>query len=358
MQAELIKWAELITQLLPEWNHSRVDADSEKQSFLKSVREIAVSEPDKTEQIAKLQQLILETVPDLHIQIINKKQSAGSKPFTEKSNLVWQHKKLKQVLLFTMDNRKEPWMIATERVNGASYGVVAIPSFGGKVNDEHRSVFVDCLMKEKNDKKWSAIIFDFRDNQGGDSTIIKEIAERLSGETVRYADYTEVISYRDKQLSDTHRKILDNKEHTLNMPDFTCQSCAIDRFSGQIYVLQNQKNASATEGAIYMLSQLPNCTTIGIPTKGAFQGGSTVVLPLNEIYDLVIGTEYRERFYQNGADKGKAILEKKGMNPNVYSTDAYFSAVKMIAQNGVFNQEKQKMTVKQFVNFNRKGAYE
>ena len=358
MQAELIKWAELITQLLPEWNHSRVDADSEKQSFIKSVREIAVSEPDKTEQIAKLQQLILETVPDLHIQIINKKQSAGSKPFTEKSNLVWQHKKLKQVLLFTMDNRKEPWMIATERVNGASYGVVAIPSFGGKVNDEHRSAFVDCLMKEKNDKKWSAIIFDFRDNQGGDSTIIKEIAERLSGETVRYADYTEVISYRDKQLSDTHRKILDNKEHTLNMPDFTCQSRAIDRFSGQIYVLQNQKNASATEGAIYMLSQLPNCTTIGIPTKGAFQGGSTVVLPLNEIYDLVIGTEYRERFYQNGADKGTAILEKKGMNPNVYSTDSYFSAVKMIAQNGVFNQEKQKMTVKQFFNFNRKDAYE
>ena len=59
MQAELIKWAELITQLLPEWNQSRANADADKQSFLKSVREIAVSEPDKTEQIAKLQQLIL-----------------------------------------------------------------------------------------------------------------------------------------------------------------------------------------------------------------------------------------------------------------------------------------------------------
>ena len=172
MQVEILKWAELITKLLPEWNHSRANADMEKQSFLKSVREIAVSEPDKTERIVKFQQLILEKVPDSHIQIVNRKQSDESKAFIEKSNLVWQHKKLKQVLLFTMDNRKEPWMIATERVNGASYGVVAIPSFGGKVNDEHRSAFVDCLMKEKNDKKWSAIIFDFRDNIGGDSTVI------------------------------------------------------------------------------------------------------------------------------------------------------------------------------------------
>lgn len=354
MQAEILKWAELITKLLPEWNHSRANVDIEKQSFLKSVREIAVSEPDKTERIVKFQQLILEKVPDSHIQIVNRNQSDESKAFIEKSNLVWQCKKLKQVLLFTMDNRKEPWMIATERVNGASYGVVAIPSFGGKVNDEHRSAFVDCLMKEKNDKKWSAIIFDFRDNIGGDSTVIKEIAERLSGQIVQYADKTEIVSYQDKQISEEYKNILAHKDHTITMPDFSNKRRDTDRFSGPVYVLQNHLNASATEGAIYMLSQLPNCTTIGIPTKGAFQGGSTVVLPLNENYDLIIGTEYRERFYPNGVDKGKPILEKKGMAPNVYSTNAYFTALKLMT---TYYSQKQKNNVQLLQQFKGEQIY-
>lgn len=183
---------------------------------------------------------------------------------------------------------------------------MSIPSFSGNIEDqqEQRRKFVETFFEQKKENKWQHIIFDFRGNTGGDSEIIKEIAERMSGEQVRYADKEELVN-----TTAAHKKIsegygLETETHYTSQPG--------DKFTGSIYVLQDQYNASATEGAIFMLSQLPKAKTIGEKTAGCFAGGATTRLEMPE-GTLSIGTVYRERFDK----EGQPIKEKEGMHPTL-----------------------------------------
>jgi len=75
------------------------------------------------------------------------------------------------------------------------------------------------FFEQKKENKWQHIIFDFRGNTRGESAIVKEITERMSGEQVRYTD----------------------KEKLVNTP-------AAHKKTSEVYGLQDQYNTSATEG--------------------------------------------------------------------------------------------------------------
>ncbi|MBQ3035204.1 MAG: hypothetical protein IJD25_04030, partial [Alphaproteobacteria bacterium] len=82
-----------------------------------------------------------------------------------------------------------------------------------------------------------------------------------------------------------------------------------------VYILQDGYNASASEGAIFMLKQLPKTKSIGEATSGTYQSGATVLLPVTEDTTLIMGTKYLERYDK----KGNLIQEKKGMAPDIYT---------------------------------------
>ena len=94
----------------------------------------------------------------------------------------------KDVVPIQVQEGKDPWIIGT--IPNTKTGIVSIPSFGGNIDEQTqaRNQFIDTFFSQKEKNKWQNIIFDFRGNTGGDSEIIKEIAERMGNTSVKYAD--------------------------------------------------------------------------------------------------------------------------------------------------------------------------
>ena len=228
-------------------------------------------------------------------------------------------------------------LVATKEQNEQKIGVIAIDSFNIEMADKEIQKRVDEIANYvlEQSKNWNSIIFDFRDNGGGDSSIIKQIGERLSAKELKYADKIEVInkeldeSNSDKSNSDksTSDKSTDDK-YTNGPPKFYPQEGGDQTFNGDIYVLQDGRNASATEGAIWMLRQMKNCTTIGDCTHGAFAGGDVKPHKIGDNVVLKLGNTYRER-YMPGRKK---VLEGKGIpaDKKCSSLEAYEKALTCI----------------------------
>ena len=324
-----------IIENLPEWNHSGAQDNAQIQEEIRHFRDTTLQidtslNPD--EQLQQLSDIIQKYVPDNHISIkdINGK-NLRQPPFTHKrENLSTQELSnlgAKDVVPIQVQEGKEPWIIGT--IPNTKTGVVSIPSFGGDIEEQvqKRKQFVDTFFQQKEKNRWQNIIFDFRGNTGGDSEIIKEIAERMSDSPIKYADKSEKLNTvaAQKKRKESH-SLIDN------LKDYQ-PATQSDKFSGFVYILQDGYNASATEGAIYMLSQLPKSVTIGENTSGTFAGGATTSLPMS-YGSLVIGTEYRERYDK----KGNKIKEKEGIHPDIQcsSEKAFSKALNIIGSRSRF----------------------
>lgn len=342
------QYVEFILNNLPEWNHSRAAADlsiaPQKQKFITLSNRISQT-LDNDQQLQQLGKIIREIVPDNHIclfdsqkrQLIEKKRPGYPR---DEYNLAYVFsQKLEELALhnvkrFKIQNNYPQWMVATANLKNKKVGIIAIPSFGGDIDVQHnaRKQFIENLFIEKNRQEWDGIIFDFRGNTGGDAEIIKEIGERLSGKKLNYSDLCEYIKGNPKNKR--QEKILADKRYArTETPQYP--SSTQDKFHGKLYILQDNWNASAAEGAIYMLSQISGSQTIGETTSGTFAGGACVNIPF-ECGMLRIGTEYRER-NKNGAQ----TKEKEGMPPdiNVPSQEACNKAIEII---GVASQMQKK----------------
>lgn len=329
------KYADAIQKNLPEWNHQAAHNSQKIKDEISSFQE-ACAQIDTTQQIdsqlKELATVIEQHVPDNHISIYKGNRPLRTISITHpKENLATNISHIQGVssvveIPMQADNC---WCVAT--LKDKKTGVVAIPSFSGHIEKqkEQRRKFVETFFEEKEKNNWQHIIFDFRGNTGGDSEIIKEIAERMSEEEVKYADKTELVNTPAAHKKISEGYILETETHYKPISK-------TDKFTGSICILQDQYNASATEGAIFMLSQLPNTKTIGEKTAGCFAGGATTRLEMGDNTSLSIGTVYRERFDK----KGSPIREKVGMEPDIPCNynQAFEIALTQISKNVITSQ--------------------
>ncbi len=322
-------YALYICDNLPEWNHSNISSQFEiaektarqKLLFLSQIKKINPDLPPDI-QLRQLGKIVEKSVPDNHIDIKNSNGISiilRNMPDYPRNAFNLAHhstEELKDLGISSIyqkniQSNKTSWLIGTTEISKKKIGIIAIPSFGGNMNTQinQRREFVETFFKEKEKNKWDIIIFDFRGNTGGDAGIIKEIGERISHKKLKYANTCEAIGIT-----------------TQIQPDIKYTSQPTDRFNGHIYILQDRWNASATEGAIHMLSQLKHTQTIGENTSGTFVGGSCIEIPM-PVGSLIIGTEYRTR-----SKHGKPIHEKDGMEPDIKcaSSKAFEQALSII----------------------------
>ncbi len=334
------EYVDIIVDNLPQWNHkeakSNQDIQKQKIDFIHKATKIDTT-LHHNEQLKALAELIKTDIPDAHINILDTDDTmllGMIRPSyrMQQDNICFvyenEHKKLnfKKVTFFSVNEKAKPWMISTLKTKNKNIGVVAISTLSGDMTEQakKRSLFVDRLFNEKKRNKWDDIIFDLRGVPGGDAEFFKEIGERLGGKPLSYSDKLEVIEPKVKNSE--HAEIMKNKFHATDYKSYThlCEEV----FSGKICILQNKWNCSAAEGAIYMMSQLPNTITIGDSTMGMFSGGSCVMLPMSA-GKLVIGTEYRER-----TKNGNPIKEKEGAPPDIKcdTMDAFQIAINTVCK--------------------------
>ena len=305
---DIKKTALIISKYLPIWNYSLANCADEKQVFDSHVRALDYQK-DSAELWQDFADLIEKYVPDNHIELrVNGKNLVNKKIPTTRQDITKDVPQTHQAILISPD--KGSWYIGTNTVGKKKIGVVTIPflSYSEGEKEETRNQFVNTFFKMKKENNWAGIIFDFRGNTGGDADVIKQIAEQMGGKSVVYASKTEQI--RPKQ-DDPYQHLFKPQETQIISSIITDNN--EDRFSGPIYVLQDGWNASAAEGAIYMLKQLNNVTTIGEKTSGTYQSGNVVSVNINENVELCIGTHYRERLDK----KHQIIKEKDGMKADI-----------------------------------------
>ena len=355
------QYAEFIAQNLPEWNHQQAKDDSEialqKRRFLMNTAKIDRALP-MNKQMEALGRIISQQVPDNHIELFDEKgrqlvvkkepeYSPQAYNLAYKSTEELSELKLENEQHFKIQNGQPLWMIATQNINGERVGVVAIPSFGGNTNlqKENRQKFVEAFFAEKEKQAWQNIIFDFRGNQGGDADVIKEIGERMGRKNLSYADVYEPIDIQP--INQQQVDILAKKRKIAGPQQWHYEAKPKDKFNGGIYVLQDRWCASASEGAIFMLSQLPRSLTIGEQTSGCFAGSAPVNLPFDNGI-LRIGTYFCAR-----TKNGMPIKEKEGVPADVSesSADAFIKAQILIKERVV---KKQILDINLFKTLKRK----
>lgn len=325
----LQSWGQAIIANLPEWNYKDAAQNPKVQAqvaqFVKALSEVSTFlSPEQ--QLQKLAKIIQTYVPDNHICIKNRQGKYLNKaPLVHSDTPIDAPFDIHKIMFISKGN---PWLIGS--CQKGKTGVVKITSFGGDVEKqaELRKKFIESFFTFK--ENWQNIIFDFRGNTGGDCEVIREIAERMSGKKLTYAESTEIV---DTQASDLrygkHKSLETEKHYTPQSPN--------DAYTGKIFVLQDRLNASATEGAIYMLSQLPRCITIGEKTSGTFAGGATVDMPMPHGV-LTIGTVFRKR-----TKNGKEIKEKEGIPPDIACPpkQALHNAISLITHKTQIRQKRQ-----------------
>ncbi len=330
------QYAEFIANNLPEWNHQKAKDDKkialQKRRFLASAAKINRDMPQQ-KQMEALGRLIAQQVPDNHIELYDEKGRqlvAKEEPqYSSKAyNLAYKSTEelselhITDVRHFKIQNGLAQWMIASKNIKGKSTGIVAVPSFGGNTHlqKENRQKFVEAFFTEKERQNWQNIIFDFRGNQGGDADVIKEIGERIGGKELSYADVYEPIDIQP--INQKQADILDKKKQVIGPDDVHYKANPKDNFSGGIYVLQDAWCASASEGAVWLLSQLPHSLSIGEQTSGCFAGSAPIRLPF-ESGVLKIGTYYCAR-----NKNGMPLQEKEGIPADISdaSSNAFLKA--------------------------------
>ncbi len=330
---------------LPEWNHSAASSDADvarqKLNFAAKMTELKASLneyniQDEKSALRAMDLVIAQHVPDEHIEIVidGEKHRAADEyiskspelqykiPPQENNNLVNSNEKFDKSELFTLIAPSKPdeianILVAEKQINNRTVGIVAVDSFmieyGNEKEYEKVNKIADYVLEQST--HWDDVIFDVRGNGGGDATIIKQIGERMADKKLEYADKIEVI----------------NPELAVHggPPDRYEQKAGDKTFTGNVYVLQDRGDSSAGDGAIWMLRQMDNCTTIGENTHGAFAGGDVKKHQM-EGGTLLLGNTYRKRIMPDGTK----VEEGKGITPDVASEskDAYSQAMSLITQ--------------------------
>ena len=332
---------------LPEWNYFGADTDAQvqkqKNCFRQKIDGLKYKNiPDEETLIRCMDYVIAQYVPDEHVQIrikgedkraaaelISKDSALTYKiPPTENNNLINSDEKFSELKKFVLKasqcDETANILVATQNVDTRKVGIVAIDSFmiemGSEQTRNEVEKIADYVLEQS--KQWDDIIFDFRGNGGGDATIIKEIGERLSAKKLQYADKIEIIN---KDL-----------DEITGAPDFYPQKSGDVTFKGNVFVLQDGGNASAAEGAIWMLRQMNNCKTVGENTHGAFAGGDVKRHDMGNAV-LQLGNTYRERILPNG----EKVKEGKGIPADVKtkSSEAYAQTINFIKNDNKVAQQ-------------------
>lgn len=332
-----------ICSLLPEWNHSEAGKDAEaakqKLNFAAKMTQLKAFLHEKNitdeKQILRAMDLVIaKNVPDEHVRIVidGEEHRAAHQaiakddklqykiPPQEKHNLLNSAKTFHKQQLFTLVAPSKPdeivnILVAEKKIGNRTVGIVAVDSFMIEYGNADVLKKVDKIADYvlEQSKNWNDVVFDFRGNGGGDASIIKQIGERMSGKKLAYADKTEII---DKALTDRG-----------GPPEQYMQKANDKTFTGNVYVLQDGGNSSAADGAIWMLRQTDNYTTVGENTFGAFAGGDVKKHKI-EGGTLLIGNTYRERYLPDGTK----VEEGKGIPPDIKcaSENAYDMAITLV----------------------------
>ena len=342
------EYAQKITSGLPEWNHSEAHKDetvqAQKKMFADKITELKnnFSKHDETNEKSVLRAMdlvVAKYVPDEHVEIvidgeehraaeeyISKSPELQYKiPPKENNNLINSGKTFHKQKLFTLVAPSKPdeianILVAEKQIGTRTVGIVAVDSFMIEYGNEEVYDIVDKISDYvlKQSKHWNDVIFDVRGNGGGDATIIKQIGERMADKKLEYADKIEVI----------------NPELAMQggPPDRYEQKAGDKTFTGNVYVLQDRGNSSAGDGAIWMLRQMDNCTTIGENTHGAFAGGDVKKHQMQG-GTLLLGNTYRERTMPDGTK----VEEGKGIPPDVKcaSQNAYEMAIVAVKKTNI-----------------------
>ena len=320
---DIKKVALIISKYLPKWNHIYAKSEQEKEAFVKAVNQLDYTQNEEL-LWNKFAHLINQFVPDNHILLKRNGQNIIPKKIPTSKVDIKMDLPLNYEKFEVSD--KGDWFISTQKISNKNVGIVTIPFFAFSENETEgiRERFIKRFFELKKENNWQDIIFDFRGNTGGDAQVLKEIAERLAGSSLKYADRVEAII---PQETDPYHHIFQNKIQESEMYSFITGD-QHERAKGNIYILQDGWNASASEGAIFMLKQLKNSYSIGEQTSGTYQSGATVSLQVAPNIELVIGTKYMERLDQ----KGNIIEEKKGFTPDfqVHSQQAMKKAFSLI----------------------------
>ena len=321
---------------LPEWNHSKAKQDpdiiKQKNDFAAKMAELKTANiTDEKQALRDMDLIIARNVPDEHIQIRidgENRRAADLSPYPdlrykippeENNNLILSDEKFDASELFTltapsMPDEKANILVAEKKIGKSRVGVLAIDSFMIEMSDagvrDRVDKIADIVLKRS--ERWNDMIVDLRGNGGGDADLIKRIGERMAGKKLDYADKIEVIE--KEPLSQD------------GPPERYMQKPGDKTFTGNVYVLQDGCNASAAEGAIWMLRQMDRCKTIGENTHGAFAGGDVKRHRIGG-GTLYMGNTYRERILNN-----RKVEEGKGIAPDIRSSSktAYALAVSAV----------------------------
>ncbi len=148
--------------------------------------------------------------------------------------------------------------------------------------------FLSDAFKEIESKNISNLIIDIRDNEGGDEEVNLVLAKHLANKELEIPKFKELLTYKvvsehlkpylktwDKSFYDRSDKVVDLKNGFYTWKkERHSKKIDIEKnaFSGDVYLLVNEANSSATFFLALMLQQNKRATIIGTETGGNLKG--------------------------------------------------------------------------------------
>ncbi|MFM8742780.1 MAG: S41 family peptidase, partial [Cytophagales bacterium] len=191
---------------------------------------------------------------------------------------------------------KKPWRLSFP-TDAPSTALLRFDAFGGRgmhTGDEAKlgmRKFMETSLKKINAKKCTNLIIDVRSNSGGwDNQGIELFTYLMKQDTaVRYyqkmhaiTDSSEFLALSDLSAEDKKnlKKELKNEpDGTFSLlaefsPDVQPQQPKPNRFSGSVYILQNERSFSTTSEFLAACKTYQVGTTVGMEAGGAYEGGN------------------------------------------------------------------------------------
>ncbi|WP_082433449.1 S41 family peptidase [Flagellimonas eckloniae] len=148
--------------------------------------------------------------------------------------------------------------------------------------------FLADAFEEIESKNIPNLIIDIRDNEGGDEEVNLVLANHLAKKTIELPEYKELLTYDvisdelkpylktwDKSFYDRTDKVIDlNNGFYTWKKENTSKKIAKNEnaFSGDVFLLVNEANSSATFFLAHLLQQNKMATIIGTETGGNLKG--------------------------------------------------------------------------------------
>lgn len=282
----------------------------------------SVSESIKVRDLYEQLKSIIKIMPDKHIMVAGDKNPAinMSTAIDVGDNLVKSR------------NINKPYLIEKQ----GCVGIIAFSRFFEPDDKEHLERIKKQVLNVMSGT--DAIIIDLRNNGGGDPTIASMLGETLSGYNAlphslrMFARNTKLAIEIHKYLNmSVLKKVSGNTDPYLLVDNskFKMPKNYKWKFSGDIYVLANNRSASSSERVITFMKYNPRTKVIGTHSSGCLQytnyrfvvlSGSGISVRLPLVYKEVPHTKPRG-------------FETHGFEPDVLcepGTDAFKVAMNMI----------------------------